>query len=129
MVRTLYYAITIRYIGLMANEGFLRVKLEEDNISSIEGVLTEDYIVANIKNDVIILNYYVKEEDIGEYKKEFAMELSRDDIELPLHLIAESDFITVEINTKYKILKSDEKFRCDRILSELKNNVFGEERG
>lgn len=129
MVRTLYYAITIRYIGLMANEGFIIVKLKDDEIKSIEGVLTNDYLEAEFNNDLILLNYYSRENDIGKYQMEFSIELDSNDIELPLSVIADTDFTEIKINTEYRIVKFNEVSKCNKILNEFKNNVFGEERG
>lgn len=129
MVRTLYYAITIRYIGLMANEGFIIVKLKDDEIKSIEGVLTNDYLEAEFNNDLILLNYYSRENDIGKYQMEFSIELDSNDIELPLSVSADTDFTEIKINTEYRIVKFNEVSKCNRILKEFKNNVFGEERG
>lgn len=129
MVRTLYYAITIRYIGLMANEGFIIVKLKDDEIKSIEGVLTNDYLEAEFNNDLILLNYYSRENDIGKYQMEFSIELDSNDIELPLSVSADTDFTEIKINTEYRIVKFNEVSKCNRILNEFKNNVFGEERG
>lgn len=128
MVRTLYYAITIRYIGLMANEGFIIVKLKDDEIKSIEGVLTNDYLEAEFNNDLILLNYYSRENDIGKYQMEFSIELDSNDIELPLSVSADTDFTEIKINTEYRIVKFNEVSKCNRILNEFKNNVFGEER-
>lgn len=129
MVKTLYYAVKIRYIGLMANEGFIIVKLKDDEIKSIEGVLTNDYLEAEFNNDLILLNYYSRENDIGKYQMEFSIELDSNDIELPLSVSADTDFTEIKINTEYRIVKFNEVSKCNRILNEFKNNVFGEERG
>ena len=122
--KTLYYKTVIRYIGMMKNEGFIVVEIDDNKIIKMEGIFTGDYLAADIKDDVIMLDYYTREDDMEEYQKEFSIELDINSIELPLNVSAESDFITIEISTEHMILKSDEKVKCERILSEFKNNVF-----
>lgn len=124
MMKTLYYAVKIRDIGFMSNEGFIIVKLEKNKIKSIEGILTEDFIIADINNSSILLNYYAREDDIGEYLKEFSIDLDYNDIEIPLNIRIDLDFKTVEIQTVKKIEEKDKQNNCEKILQELKNNVF-----
>lgn len=124
MMKTLYYAVKIRDIGFMANEGFIIVKLEKNRIKSIEGILTEDFIIADINNNSILLNYYAREDDIGEYLKEFSIDLDYNDIEIPLNITIDLDFKTVEIQTVKKIVETDKQNNCEKILQEIKNNVF-----
>lgn len=124
MMKTLYYAVKIRDIGFMSNEGFIIVKLEKNKIKSIEGILTEDFIIADINNSSILLNYYAREDDIGEYLKEFSIDLDYNDIEIPLNITIDLDFKTVEIQTVKKIEEKDKQNNCEKILQELKNNVF-----
>ncbi len=123
-MKTLYYAVKIRDIGFMSNEGFIIVKLEKNKIKSIEGILTEDFIIADINNSSILLNYYAREDDIGEYLKEFSIDLDYNDIEIPLNIRIDLDFKTVEIQTVKKIEEKDKQNNCEKILQELKNNVF-----
>lgn len=123
-MKTLYYAVKIRDIGFMANEGFIIVKLEKNRIKSIEGILTEDFIIADINNNSILLNYYAREDDIGEYLKEFSIDLDYNDIEIPLNITIDLDFKTVEIQTVKKIVETDKQNNCEKILQEIKNNVF-----
>lgn len=123
-MKTLYYAVKIRDIGFMSNEGFIIVKLEKNKIKSIEGILTEDFIIADINNSSILLNYYAREDDIGEYLKEFSIDLDYNDIEIPLNITIDLDFKTVEIQTVKKIEEKDKQNNCEKILQELKNNVF-----
>lgn len=124
MMKTLYYAVKIRDIGFMSNEGFIIVKLEKNKIKSIEGILTEDFIIADINNSSILLNYYAREDDIGEYLKEFSIDLDYNDIEIPLNIRIDLDFKTVEIQTVKKIEEKDKQNNCEKILQEIKNNVF-----
>lgn len=124
MMKTLYYAVKIRDIGFMANEGFIIVKLEKNKIKSIEGILTEDFIIADINNNSILLNYYAREDDIGEYLKEFSIDLDYNDIEIPLNITIDLDFKTVEIQTVKEIVETDKQNNCEKILQEIKNNVF-----
>lgn len=124
MMKTLYYAVKIRDIGFMANEGFIIVKLEKNRIKSIEGILTEDFIIADINNNSILLNYYTREDYIGEYLKEFSIDLDYNDIEIPLNITIDLDFKTVEIQTVKKIVETDKQNNCEKILQEIKNNVF-----
>lgn len=124
MMKTLYYAVKIRDIGFMANEGFIIVKLEKNRIKSIEGILTEDFIIADINNNSILLNYYAREDDIGEYLKEFSIDLDYNDIEIPLNITIDLDFKTVEIQTVKEIVETDKQNNCEKILQEIKNNVF-----
>lgn len=123
-MKTLYYVVKIRDIGFMSNEGFIIVKLEKNRIKSIEGILTEDFIIADINNSSILLNYYAREDDIGEYLKEFSIDLDYNDIEIPLNITIDLDFKTVEIQTVKKIEEKDKQNNCEKILQELKNNVF-----
>lgn len=124
MMKTLYYAVKIRDIGFMSNEGFIIVKLEKNKIKSIEGILTEDFIIADINNSSILLNYYAREDDIGEYLKEFSIDLDYNDIEIPLNITIDLNFKTVEIQTVKKIEEKDKQNNCEKILQEIKNNVF-----
>lgn len=124
MMKTLYYAVKIRDIGFMSNEGFIIVKLEKNKIKSIEGILTEDFIIADINNNSILLNYYAREDDIGEYLKEFSIDLDYNDIEIPLNITMDLDFKTVEIQTVKEIVETDKQNNCEKILQEIKNNVF-----
>lgn len=124
MMKTLYYAVKIRDIGFMTNEGFIIVKLEKNRIKSIEGILTEDFIIADINNNSILLNYYAREDDIGEYLKEFSIDLDYNDIEIPLNITIDLDFKTVEIQTVKEIVETDKQNNCEKILQEIKNNVF-----
>lgn len=124
MMKTLYYAVKIRDIGFMSNEGFIIVKLEKNKIKSIEGILTEDFIIADINNNSILLNYYAREDDIGEYLKEFSIDLDYNDIEIPLNITIDLDFKTVEIQTVKEIVETDKQNNCEKILQEIKNNVF-----
>lgn len=123
-MKTLYYAVKIRDIGFMSNEGFIIVKLEKNKIKSIEGILTEDFIIADINNSSILLNYYAREDDIGEYLKEFSIDLDYNDIEIPLNITIDLNFKTVEIQTVKKIEEKDKQNNCEKILQEIKNNVF-----
>lgn len=123
-MKTLYYVVKIRDIGFMSNEGFIIVKLEKNKIKSIEGILTEDFIIADINNSSILLNYYAREDDIGEYLKEFSIDLDYNDIEIPLNITIDLNFKTVEIQTVKKIEEKDKQNNCEKILQEIKNNVF-----
>lgn len=123
-MKTLYYVVKIRDIGFMSNEGFIIVKLEKNRIKSIEGILTEDFIIADINNNSILLNYYTREDDIGEYLKEFSIDLDYNDIEIPLNITIDLNFKTVEIQTVKKIEEKDKQNNCEKILQEIKNNVF-----
>lgn len=123
-MKTLYYAVKIRDIGFMANEGFIIVKLEKNRIKSIEGILTEDFIIADINNNSILLNYYAREDDIGEYLKEFSIDLDYNDIEIPLNITIDLNSKTVEIQTVKKIEEKDKQNNCEKILQDIKNNVF-----
>lgn len=123
-MKTLYYVVKIRDIGFMSNEGFIIVKLEKNRIKSIEGILTEDFIIADINNNSILLNYYTREDYIGEYLKEFSIELDYNDIEIPLNITIDLNFKTVEIQTVKKIEEKDKQNNCEKILQDIKNNVF-----
>ena len=123
-MKTLYYVVKIRDIGFMSNEGFIIVKLEKNRIKSIEGILTEDFIIADINNNSILLNYYTREDDIGEYLKEFSIDLDYNDIEIPLNITIDLNSKTVEIQTVKKIEEKDKQNNCEKILQDIKNNVF-----
>lgn len=123
-MKTLYYVVKIRDIGFMSNEGFIIVKLEKNRIKSIEGILTEDFIIADINNNSILLNYYTREDYIGEYLKEFSIDLDYNDIEIPLNITIDLNFKTVEIQTVKKIEEKDKQNNCEKILQDIKNNVF-----
>lgn len=123
-MKTLYYVVKIRDIGFMSNEGFIIVKLEKNRIKSIEGILTEDFIIADINNNSILLNYYTREDYIGEYLKEFSIDLDYNDIEIPLNITIDLNSKTVEIQTVKKIEEKDKQNNCEKILQDIKNNVF-----
>ena len=74
--KTLYYKTVIRYIGMMKNEGFIVVEIDDNKIIKMEGIFTGDYLAADIKDDVIILDYYTREDDMEEYQKKFSIELN-----------------------------------------------------
>ena len=123
-MKTLCYVVKIRDIGFMSNEGFIIVKLEKNRIKSIEGILTEDFIIADINNNSILLNYYTREDYIGEYLKEFSIDLDYNDIEIPLNITIDLNSKTVEIQTVKKIEEKDKQNNCEKILQDIKNNVF-----
>lgn len=128
MKKTLYYLVKIRELGVMVNQGFIIVKIDDEELISLEGVFTQDYLVAEIENDSICFKYYSRYEEMGDYGKDWEVTMSLDDFELPLNLEAyfetepqETDTELV-IETLRQIVEKTEHQKCESILKKLKNN-------
>lgn len=128
MKKTLYYSVKIRELGVMVNQGFIIVKIDNEKPISLEGVFTQDYLVAEIENGSICFKYYSRYEEMGDYEKDWEVTISLDNFELPLNIevyfkteLQETDAELV-IETLRQIVEKTEHQRCESVLKKLKNN-------
>ena len=131
MKKTLYYKSIVKVRDLMVSDGFIIAEIKDNELIRLEGVFSYDYLITEFIGDRKFLSYFSKRNAVGEYERNWTMELS--DIELPLNVQAfvdaeyQENIVTAiaEILTVDKILSKNEKMKCDKQMLEVKNNVFG----
>ena len=131
MKKTLYYKSIVKVRDLMVSDGFIIAEIKDNELIRLEGVFSYDYLITEFIGDRKFLSYFSKRNAVGEYERNWTIELS--DIELPLNVQAFVDAeyqenivtATAEILTVDKILSKNEKMKCDKQMLEVKNNVFG----
>ncbi len=131
MKKTLYYKSIVKVRDLMVSDGFIIAEIKDNELIRLEGVFSYDYLITEFIGDRKFLSYFSKRNAVGEYERNWTMELS--DIELPLNVQAfvdaeyQENIVTTiaEILTVDKILSKNEKMKCDKQMLEVKNNVFG----
>lgn len=131
MKKTLYYKSIVKVRDLMVSDGFIIAEIKDNELIRWEGVFSYDYLITEFIGDRKFLSYFSKRNAVGEYEKNWTIELS--DIELPLNVQAfvdaeyQENIVTAiaEILTVDKILSKNEKMKCDKQMLEVKNNVFG----
>ena len=131
MKKTLYYKSIVKVRDLMVSDGFIIAEIKDNELIRLEGVFSYDYLITEFIGDRKFLSYFSKRNAVGEYEKNWTIELS--DIELPLNVQAfvdaeyQENIVTAiaEILTVDMILSKNEKMKCDKQMLEVKNNVFG----
>lgn len=131
MKKTLYYKSIVKVRNLMVSDGFIIAEIKDNELIRLEGVFSYDYLITEFIGDRKFLSYFSKRNAVGEYERNWTIELS--DIELPLNVQAfvdaeyQENIVTAiaEILTVDKILSKNEKMKCDKQMLEVKNNVFG----
>ena len=131
MKKTLYYKSIVKVRDLMVSDGFIIAEIKDNELIRLEGVFSYDYLITEFIGDRKFLSYFSKRNAVGEYERNWTIELS--DIELPLNVQAfvdaeyQENIVTAiaEILTVDKILSKNEKMKCDKHMLEVKNNVFG----
>lgn len=131
MKKTLYYKSIVKVRDLMVSDGFIIAEIKDNELIRLEGVFSYDYLITEFIGDRKFLSYFSKRNAVGEYERNWTIELS--DIELPLNVQAfvdaeyQENIVTTiaEILTVDKILSKNEKMKCDKQMLEVKNNVFG----
>lgn len=131
MKKTLYYKSIVKVRDLMVSDGFIIAEIKDNELIRLEGVFSYDYLITEFIGDRKFLSYFSKRNAVGEYERNWTIELS--DIELPLNVKAfvdaeyQENIVTAiaEILTVDKILSKNEKMKCDKQMLEVKNNVFG----
>lgn len=131
MKKTLYYKSIVKVRDLMVSDGFIIAEIKDNELIRLEGVFSYDYLITEFIGDRKFLSYFSKRNAVGEYERNWTIELS--DIELPLNVQAfvdaeyQENIVTAiaEILTVDKILSKNEKMKCDKQMLEVKNNVFG----
>lgn len=131
MKKTLYYKSIVKVRDLMVSDGFIIAEIKDNELIRLEGVFSYDYLITEFIGDRKFLSYFSKRNTVGEYERNWTIELS--DIELPLNVQAfvdaeyQENIVTAiaEILTVDKILSKNEKMKCDKQMLEVKNNVFG----
>ena len=129
MKKTLYYKSIVKVRDLMVSDGFIIAEIKDNELIRLEGVFSYDYLITEFIGDRKFLSYFSKRNAVGEYEKNWTIELS----ELPLNVQAfvdaeyQENIVTAiaEILTVDKILSKNEKMKCDKQMLEVKNNVFG----
>ena len=131
MKKTLSYKSIVKVRDLMVSDGFIIAEIKDNELIRLEGVFSYDYLITEFIGDRKFLSYFSKRNAVGEYERNWTIELS--DIELPLNVQAfvdaeyQENIVTAiaEILTVDKILSKNEKMKCDKQMLEVKNNVFG----
>lgn len=131
MKKTLYYKSIVKVRDLMVSDGFIIAEIKDNELIRLEGVFSYDYLITEFIGDRKFLSYFSKRNAVGEYERNWTIELS--DIELPLNVQTfvdaeyQENIVTAiaEILTVDKILSKNEKMKCDKQMLEVKNNVFG----
>ena len=131
MKKTLYYKSIVKVRDLMVSDGFIIAEIKDNELIRLEGVFSYYYLITEFIGDRKFLSYFSKRNAVGEYERNWTIELS--DIELPLNVQAfvdaeyQENIVTAiaEILTVDKILSKNEKMKCDKQMLEVKNNVFG----
>lgn len=131
MKKTLYYKSIVKVRDLMVSDGFIIAEIKDNELIRLEGVFSYDYLITEFIGDRKFLSYFSKRNAVGEYERNWTIELSN--IELPLNVQAfvdaeyQENIVTTiaEILTVDKILSKNEKMKCDKQMLEVKNNVFG----
>ena len=128
MKKTLYYKSIVKVRDLMVSDGFIIAEIKDNELIRLEGVFSYDYLITEFIGDRKFLSYFSKRNAVGEYERNWTIELS--DIELPLNVQAfvdaeyQENIVTAiaEILTVDKILSKNEKMKCDKQMLEV---VFG----
>lgn len=129
MKKTLYYDIIVRKYYEMYNEGFLIVKIDDERLLSIEGIITCDYIQGEMKEDNIFMVYYALDYESQILIEDFSAIIPKENIEIPINLRMKIGGDVIEIITKRKITNNAIKKKYEETLKEFKeNSVFQKER-
>lgn len=119
--KTLYYRILVKVEEIMANYGFITVRISNGQLVSLDGVLTFDYLHGNIMDNGICLEYYSGDQNY-QLSEEWSFFIKESDFELPINLIANfSDGVSVCIETLKEIKDLSEKKKCDETLQRYEN--------
>lgn len=119
--KTLYYRILVKVEEIMANYGFITVRISNGQLVSLDGVLTFDYLHGNIMDNGICLEYYSGDQNY-QLSEEWSFFIKESDFELPINLIANfSDGVSVCIETLKEIKELSEKKKCDETLQRYEN--------
>lgn len=119
--KTLYYRILVKVEEIMANYGFITVRISNGQLVSLDGVLTFDYLHGNIMDNGICLEYYSGDQNY-QLSEEWSFFIKESDFELPINLIANfSDDVSVCIETLKEIKDLSEKKKCDETLQRYEN--------
>lgn len=119
--KTLYYRILVKVEEIMANYGFITVRISNGQLVSLDGVLTFDYLHGNIMDNGICLEYYSGDQNY-QLSEEWSFFIKESDFELPINLIANfSDGVSVCIETLKEIKDLSEKKKID-IVEGIKKN-------
>lgn len=107
------------------NNGFLIVELKKGKIEGIEGLLTRDYIYADVEDDGIILHYYELGFD-NDYSSVGLDELFTCELELneeiPLNFEIETETMLIRFETTIKVTDLQEQAKYDECLSDYKHS-------
>lgn len=119
--KTLYYRLLVKVEEIMANYGFIVVRISNGKLVSLDGVLTFDYLRGNIMDNGICLEYYSGDQNY-QLSEEWRFVIKESNFELPINLIANfSDGVSVCIKTLKEIKDLSEKKKCDETLQRYKN--------
>ena len=119
--KTLYYRILVKVEEIMANYGFITVRISNGQLVSLDGVLTFDYLHGNIMDNGICLEYYSGDQNY-QLSEEWSFFIKESDFELPINLIANfSDGVSVCIETLKEIKDLSEKKKCEETLQRYEN--------
>lgn len=136
-MRKLYYNVEIKIWNndgypensqnlKLKNKGFLVVEIDNGKILSMEGLLTRDYMYADVEDDGIMLHYYefgVELYDIEQFGLDelFTYDLNLDE-ELPLHLDLETETMLIKFFTERKIENNNLQQEYERRLDNYKHS-------
>ena len=127
MKKALYYDIELEEFGKMYNNGFIIAEIEDGRVTNVEGVITCDFLKAEInKDNGITFEYYTLKYNVQPLEEEFEFYIKQEDLELPINMeVLTDDKRKIKLSTKRSIFESKTKEEYIRILEEFKqNNVF-----
>ena len=127
-MKTVCYKIEFRKYGSFYDDGFFIIEFENNQILRMEGLLTFDYIEAEIvdNKDVEFLIYSLDEERVF-MEPRFKFCVDANDFEIPIDFEIKNDddiynFSILEKRSNTKQLSEFlEKFKCDHVFKESPN--------
>lgn len=132
MKKTLYYNVIIKekfQDYQMHNDGFIIVNLDGERLLGIEGVVTCDYIKAEMREDNLFMVYYSFDCETQMMVEDFETIIPKENIELPFNIKFMKGSDVVKITTEERITNHETKKKYEEILKKFKkNSVFQEER-
>lgn len=124
---TLCYKVIYRELGRVYNEGFVIAQIEGGKIAKLEGILTIDYLNAQIFEDYINIQIFklCKADALGKFLE---IPMAIEDFELPINMTASGidpkvdKVVFIEIITEEQIWNQIEIQNYIKRLEEFRKN-------
>lgn len=125
-MKTLCYKSIFRCKGWLYNEGFVIVEIDNGELKSLEGMLTNDYLEGKIENEKLRISIFTLDNK-GKYKEEFIFLIALEVIQFPFS-IHKKDKDGNEYEMIFEGRPNNSLEFCKKMLKRFKShNVFERE--